>query len=37
MAGFEHVVPSAIATAIDAGLTLPLISLPLHGLRIAIA
>jgi hypothetical protein len=27
----------AAATAIDAGLTLPLISLPLYGLRTAIA
>jgi predicted nucleotidyltransferase len=32
MAGFEQVVSSAIATAIDGGLTLPLIPLPLYGL-----
>jgi hypothetical protein len=32
MAGFEHVVRSAIATTIDDGLTLPLIPLPLYGL-----
>jgi predicted nucleotidyltransferase len=32
MAGFEHVVSSAIATAIDGGFTLPVIPLPLYGL-----
>jgi predicted nucleotidyltransferase len=32
MAGFEHAVPSAIAMAIDGGLTLPLVPLPLHAL-----
>jgi predicted nucleotidyltransferase len=37
MAGFEHVVPSAIATAIDGGLTLPLIPLPLYGLLKVVA
>jgi predicted nucleotidyltransferase len=32
LAGFEHAVSSAIATAIDGGLTLPLIPLALYGL-----
>ena len=32
LAGFEHVVSSAVATPIDGGLTLPLIPLPLYGL-----
>lgn len=30
MAGFEHVVPSAVQIAIDEGLTLPLVPLPLY-------
>jgi predicted nucleotidyltransferase len=32
MAGFEHVVPSAVQTAIDDGPTLPLVPLPLYAL-----
>lgn len=32
MAGFEHVVPSAVETVVDGGPTLPLVPLPLHAI-----
>ncbi len=32
MAGFEHVVPSAVETVVDGGLTLPLAPLPLYAI-----